>query len=383
MKVKLGGPPFLAAVANARIVSPKAVRENERGGDLAQDYLNRFSAGTGPYRITGWQRNQRITLEKFNDYWRGWKTPNHFTRINMLVIPENNTQRLMLEKGELDMAFKFPTEALPSLERNPNIQVIRSPGIVVTLFRLQHLAPPTNDVRVRRAINYAFDFESWSKTIAGTQDAPYGPVPAVFLGNWKPQSPYAYNVTRAKQLLNEAGYNENRKARLIADIALNAPEQRKAIEILQAGLRATGAVEMEIRETEFQVSMQENIKWAEKRDPATAHHIWSLNTPARMPDAYAYLWYLYSCQAAGRFARNPLNHCNLEVDRLIDLANAQTEAIRRYGYYRQATQVIVDTAADLFLGTQSSIYLLRKDIRGFFPHPTWYPAVQVYHLSRR
>ena len=46
-----GGPPFPESFSLIRIVSPKTLREKDVAGDLAQDFLNRQSAGTGPYRI--------------------------------------------------------------------------------------------------------------------------------------------------------------------------------------------------------------------------------------------------------------------------------------------------------------------------------------------
>ncbi|MBI4277866.1 MAG: hypothetical protein HY660_05370, partial [Armatimonadetes bacterium] len=285
-------------------------------------------------------------------------------------------------KGEIDMAMKFPAEALPALEKHPEVQVVRVPGLRVLYLRLQNAAPPTGDVRVRQAINYAFDFASFQKAMENTYDPPSGPVPAGFLGNWKPRFPYKYDVAKAKELLSAAGYTEGRKARLIADILIATPDQRKAAEILQAGLRAAGAAELEIRENEWPAMLKYNTDWQRTRDPSAAHHLFGLFTPPRVPDAFAYLWYTYHSRATGAFARNIMNYSNAKVDDLLDRAAAQNDPRAKIELYRQATQIIVDEAADLFVGTQSKVYLLRKSVKGFFAHPTWYPAVQAYYLSR-
>lgn len=382
MKIKPGGPPFLGGLANVRIVSPKAVKEQAKGDDMAQDFLNRQSAGTGPYKILSWERSQKVVLTKFDDYWGGWKNPGHFTDINMLVIPEASTQRLMLEKGEIDMAMKFPAEALPQLEQNKDLQVVKVQGLRVFYLRLQNAAPPTSDVRVRQAINYAFDGDAFRKSMEGTYDPPTGPVPDVFLGGWKPNYPYKYDVNKAKELLKEAGYSESKKAKVVADILTATPDQKKAAEILQAGLKATGMAELEIRENEWAVMLKYNTDWQKTKEPEKAHHLFGLFTPPRIPDAYSYLWYTYASKASGSFARNVMNYNNAAVDAVLNEAALATDPAKQIELYRRATQTIVDEAADLFVGTQTKVYLLRKDIKGFFAHPTWYPAVQVYYLSR-
>jgi len=382
IRVLPGGPPFPEAFTLIRIVSPKTLRDKEIAGDLAQDFLNRQSAGTGPYRILSWQRSQRVVLRKFDAYWRGWKRPNHFLAVNMLVIPEASTQQLMLEKGELDMAMKFPAEALAALERNRDLQVVRAPGLRVLSLRLQNAAPPTSDVRVRQAINYAFDWASFNKTMSGLYDPPTGPVPKLFLGNWAPKVPYTHDPTRAKALLQAAGYGEGKKARLIADILIAAPDQRKAAEILQQGLQATGAAELDIREYEWPVMLKYATEWQKTKDPATAHHLYGLWTPPRVPDAYAYLWYTHHSKAIGAFARNMMNYANPQVDDLIDRAAAQTKPAQKIELYRQASQLIVDDAADLFLGTLTKVYVLRRSVKGFYAHPLLYPIVDAYTLTR-
>jgi peptide/nickel transport system substrate-binding protein len=380
MQVRRGGAPFLPALATIRIVSPKAVREHD--GDLAQDFLNRQSVGTGPYRITQWQHSQKVALVKFDDYWGGWASPGHFTAVNMLIIPEADTQLLMLEKGDLDLAMNFPAQSLPAIAKNPALQIVRAPGLRILYLRIQNAAPPTSDPRVRQAMNYAFDATSFQKAVEGTYDPPVGPVPAAFLGGWSPKYPYHYDVTKAKALLRAAGFAEGRRARLIADILVDDAGQRQAAVILQAGLRATGLADLEIHEDEWPVMLKYNVDWQQRRDPGAAHQLFGLYTPPRVADAYAYLWYTYDSKAIGAFARNVMNYRNPKVDGLIERGALESDARQRIAMYRQAAQIIVDDAADLFVGTQQKIYALRKDIRGFYPHPLWFPTVTAYAMAR-
>jgi peptide/nickel transport system substrate-binding protein len=288
----------------------------------------------------------------------------------------------MLEKGDLDLAMNFPAQSLPSLAKNPAIQIVKAPGLRILYLRIQNAAPPTSDPRVRQAMNYAFDAASFQKTVEGTYDPPVGPVPAAFLGGWSPKYPYHYNVAKAKALLQAAGFTEGRRARLIADILVDDAGQKQAAVILQAGLRATGLADLDIHEDEWPVMLKYNVDWQQRRDPGAAHQLFGLYTPPRVADAYAYLWYTYDSKAIGAFARNVMNYRNPKVDGLIEGAALESDARQRIAMYRQAAQIIVDDAADLFVGTQQKIYALRKDIRGFYPHPLWFPTVTAYAMAR-
>jgi len=107
-----------------------------------------------------------------------------------------------------------------------------------------------------------------------------------------------------------------------------------------------------------------------------------LYTPPRMPDAYAYLWYMYHSDAQGGLGRNQNFYANAEVDALIEQGALATDPEARLAAYREAVDLIVADAPQVFVGTQRIIYTLRADVGGFYMHPTWYPAIRVYPLFR-
>jgi len=55
--------------------------------------------GTGPYRLTRWEKGQQIVLDHFADYWRGW-SGNHVAQVIERVVPAAGTQQLLLERGD-------------------------------------------------------------------------------------------------------------------------------------------------------------------------------------------------------------------------------------------------------------------------------------------
>ena len=95
-------PLFLAAMASEYgpfIVNPKAVEANKTEEDpFAHQWLQDNTAGGGPYRVTEYVPNERVVLERFADYHKGWDG-NQFDQILIRVVPENGTRRQLIENG--------------------------------------------------------------------------------------------------------------------------------------------------------------------------------------------------------------------------------------------------------------------------------------------
>ncbi|HIC89881.1 MAG TPA: ABC transporter substrate-binding protein, partial [Anaerolineae bacterium] len=314
MIIEPGGPPFLEGLTMVFMASPTAIKEHEKGGDRAQDWFSSHVAGTGPYIVKKWIRGDRMVLERFPDYWQGWEGK-HFDRVVLLVVPEAGTQQLMLEQGEVDLAENFPLEATEALAQNPDITIYRASGVRVLYLRMNCAAGLTDDVRVRQALAYAFDYEGFRQATAGFFQPSDGPVPSQFMGGWKPEIPYKYDLEKAKALFEEAGV----KAGTTIDSYYTAgnPEQRLAAQILQAGLSQLG-INLNIIEQEWAPLSKSLAEWGATKDPATAKPMFFLWTPPRIPDAYAYLWYMYHTDASGGRGRNLMYYSNPKVDELID-----------------------------------------------------------------
>jgi len=93
---------FLGKLPKLPIVSAAAIEANKTDADpLAKDWFASNAAGTGPYKLDTWQRNQAINLVAFEDYWREFEagTP---TAVTLRVDPEIATAMQLLESGEID-----------------------------------------------------------------------------------------------------------------------------------------------------------------------------------------------------------------------------------------------------------------------------------------
>ncbi|HMB48011.1 MAG TPA: ABC transporter substrate-binding protein, partial [Afifellaceae bacterium] len=83
------------------IVDKKLVMEHEKDGDMGNEWLKTNSAGSGAYKVVSWKPSESVTLEANEDFYKGAPA---MKRVIVRHIQESATQRLLLEKGDVDVA---------------------------------------------------------------------------------------------------------------------------------------------------------------------------------------------------------------------------------------------------------------------------------------
>ena len=224
--------PFLAQLAtyNAAMLSPKAI--DEYGNDYGQ-----HPAGTGPYKLSEWQPSEQLVLERNEDYW-GQEPSTE--KLIFKVIPEDTTRVMALKTGEVDIISNVPPFQIEQLETDKNVEVILTEGFRTIYLGMNVQRPPFDDIRVRKAINYAIDRDSIIKNILlDTATKAIGPENPVIPGASADLPTYDYNPEKAKELLAEAGYADG------LEIVFHAPFGRylmdkQVAEAVQAQLAQVG-----------------------------------------------------------------------------------------------------------------------------------------------
>ncbi len=186
----------------ASVVDKDLVMANEVDGDFGYNWLKTNYAGSGAFIIREWRANESVVMER-NDMYGGDKPA--MARAIYRHIPEAATQRLLLEKGDIDAARDLLPEEIAALSTNPEVQI--STGVKGTIFYLalnqknEFLAKP----EVREAMKYLVDYQAIADTIVkGKMDVHQTFLPKGFLGELD-SNPYSLNVEKAKELLAAAG----------------------------------------------------------------------------------------------------------------------------------------------------------------------------------
>jgi peptide/nickel transport system substrate-binding protein len=181
--------------------------------------------GSGPMRFVrgDWKPGALAAFEKFKDYvprnepgewWAGGKIM-HVDRVEWVIMPDPATASAALQSGEIDWWETPVPDLVPVLKRNRNIRVdIADPLGNIGAFRLNHMHPPFNDVKARRAVQAALSQEDYMRAVVGSDTNLWKPIPSFFT----PGTPlYSENggesltgkrdYDLAKKLLAEAGYS--------------------------------------------------------------------------------------------------------------------------------------------------------------------------------
>ena len=152
LKTKYSYAPLLAALTNppCAIVPKKVVEANSDGFALNP-------VGTGPYKFVEWKSDDYCKLEAFEGYY-GEKAKTKY--LVMKVVPESAQRCIMLETGELDVAYDIPPSDVKRIESTPGLKVMRvvSNKTMSLNMNTQSKGPLSNKL-VREAVAYAVDKE--------------------------------------------------------------------------------------------------------------------------------------------------------------------------------------------------------------------------------
>ncbi|WP_321418595.1 ABC transporter substrate-binding protein [uncultured Desulfobacter sp.] len=184
------------------VVDKKEVLAHEKDGDLGYGWLKTGYAGSGPYRLRTWKASELIILDANKHYWGGAPKLN---RIVIRHIVGSAGQRMLLEKGDIDMARNLTVDDLKSLETNKDIKIqTRAKGAIYYLGLNQknkYLRIP----EVRQAFKYLIDYKGIEQTIlSGKATVHQAFLPKGFLGALE-ETPFFLDIEKAKALLKKVG----------------------------------------------------------------------------------------------------------------------------------------------------------------------------------
>lgn len=206
------------------IVDKEVVMANEVDGDLGNSWLATNSAGSGPYVLQGWKPNESVTLVSNPDYYGGAPA---MERVIVRHVQESATQRLMLERGDIDVARNLNPEDIAGASAADGVAIdseLRGRLMYISVNQKhEQLAKP----EVREAIKYLVDYEGMQNSfLKGQYTIHQNFLPRTYLGAVD-ENPFSLNIEKAKELLASAGVGP-------FEIEVGVREAQERIEIAQS-----------------------------------------------------------------------------------------------------------------------------------------------------
>nr|WP_265310928.1 ABC transporter substrate-binding protein [Verminephrobacter aporrectodeae] len=221
------------------IVDRKLLLSKEQNGDWGYAWLKTHYAGSGPMKLREWRANEIVALER-NDGHYGEKPK--LARVIYRHVKESATQRLLLEKGDIDVARNLSPQDIAALSANQDVKLTSAPKATVYYISLNQKNATLAKPEVREAFKWLIDYAAIGDTLIkniGVNHQNF--LPMGLLGASK-ENPYKLDVEKARALLAKAGVPKGFKVTI--DTRTIEPEQG-IVEAFQQTARRAG-VEIEI-----------------------------------------------------------------------------------------------------------------------------------------
>lgn len=356
----------------AGVVDKKLLMSREAAGDMGHAWLKTNFAGSGPLRIREWRANEIVTLER-NDNYHGEKS--RLARVIYRHVKESATQRLLLEKGDVDIARNLTPQDLEALASNPQVVISGTPKGYVTYFSLNQKNPILAKPEVREAFKWLVDYEQLGRTLLKNIAIVHQNFLPLGLFGASTENPYKLDVARAKALLAKAGHPNGFKVTI--DMRTVQPVQ--------------GVTEA-MQQTFRQAGIQLEILPGDGRQTLTKYR-------ARTHDIYIGQWgadYWDPHTNADTFARNPDNSDDAktkplawrnawdipELTKKTDAAAMERDGARRARLYAEIQAEFRRTSPFVMLYQQIAMTAMRRNVEGLQVAPTS-DQTYLFKVSKR
>ncbi len=344
----------------AAIVDKKLVMSKEVGGDMGYAWLKTNYAGSGALKLREWRANEIVALER-NDNYYGDKSK--LARVIYRHVKEAATQRLLLEKGDADIARNLSPEDLAALASNKDIKTTATPMGTVYYFSLNQKNANLAKPEVREALKWLVDYDAIGATLIKNIGVIHQNFLPVGLLGASTENPYKLDVAKAKELLAKAGLGNGFKVTL--DMRTVQPVQGITENFQQTAKRA--GIEIEILP-------------GDGKQTLTKYR-------ARSHDIYVGQWgadYWDPHTNADTFARNPdnaddakskplawRNAWNIpELTKKADAAVLERDGAKRKAMYEEMQADFRKSSPFVMLFQQVEVAAMRSDVQGLKIGPT-------------
>lgn len=308
--------------------------------------------GTGPYKFKNHAIDQRVTLEKFDDYFQG----NDFDVdvVHFDIMPDEETALLAFQAGEIDFITAVSDQNLTRIPEDANI--VSGSLNMVMMLALNHEVEPLNQLEVRQAMNMVVNKqEVIDVSMDGNGEVLHtfmSPAMAFYF-NEDLVDHYTVDIEEAQALMAEAGYEDGFSINM--KVPNNAQVYIDASQVLQAQLAQIN-IDLKLDVIEFSTWLEEVyndrefdttiIGFTGKLDP--------YDVLIRMQSGYAY------------------NFMNVDIDgynEALEAAISATSPEDSVAHYKEAQQLLTENAAAVFIMDPGRNSVMRSEISGFEMYP--------------
>lgn len=337
------------SILNADLVKANTKPEGPYGehGDYGTGWLLTNSAGSGPYTVKDMALQEFVLLEKNNEWWAKDKfVENSPDEVYFMPPPHAATLRTLMANRELDISDQWQSaDTFKAVEAMDGIKIAAFDAVTVLHIYMNTSQPPLDCVHFRRAVSYAFDYDTAGKIDWPGTPQSKGPVPMNVAGHNPNIVPYRQDFAKAREELSKSKYADQLKNYPIQfHWVTEVPDEEKYALLLQANLKELG-ISVEITGTPW-LTITEIVT-----TPESTPHMFPVYLNADLPDAGAMLFQRYHSRTTGTFFQGEWL-LDKQFDAKIEAALEVLDNQARYAVYHELQEYINDLAPTLFVFDQ-------------------------------
>lgn len=344
--------------------------------DFYKDKFGQNPVGSGPFKFVKWNIDQEMIFEKNNNYWdkdqSGNKLP-YLDGVNITFTQSSETEFLDFQNGKYDYhdpsseTYDQIIDENGSLidAQNKTYSLKKQPWLQTVFFGMMQSpdlpggkeGPFVNNKKLRQALNYAIDKNKILKFVLKNRGIPAsnGPIPVGMPGFNTEIKGYSYDKEKAKQLLSEAGYPNGKDLNLT--LVTGNDEIQKTIAI---------AIQEQLRDFGINLKLEQMLQATLiSKQEEGVFPFWRASWGADYYDPENFMALFYSKNITPN-GPNRVGYNNPVIDEMYERALEITDFNERKKIYDEMQKIVIEDAAWLFLYYNEKIYLLQKDVDGFF-----------------
>lgn len=366
VEIRLKGPTpyFIGLLVHASAYPIHRASVERYGAQFAQPGK---LVSNGAYQLTERVIQSHITLRRNPYYWNDASTV--VEEVRYLNTEDVNSELKRYRAGELDWTSTVPTSQTEWIKANLPEHYHEHTYLGVYYYGLNTGRPPLDSKALRQALSLALDREIITRKVLGGGQKPADTwVPPGVIGhvpaqpewmNWDRQQ----RLTEARRLYAEAGYSEERPARV--EIRYNTSEDHKKVaSVIAAMWKQWLGVETVLINEEWKVYLQ-NRRLKQKTQAFRAGWIGDYN------DANTFMEILHS-----EHGLNDTGYANPEYDALLEQAGVEADLERRSDLMRQAEALLLQDLPVIPIYFYVTTKLVRPTVVG------WQGNLMDHHATR-
>jgi peptide/nickel transport system substrate-binding protein len=341
----------------ASVIERSVAMSHEVNGDLGNGWLKTNSASSGAFRLVSWKSNESVTMEAYSGFRMG--SP-RIKRVVLRHIPEAGTQRLLLEKGDIDIARDLTPDQLAPIADNKDIRIDRFTGANNWLVYMNTAVEPLGNVKVRTALKMLVDYQGMVNSLL--KDRFFVQQTFLPLGYFGAitYNPFKLDIAGAKKLLAEAGYPNG------FEIKLTVKNSSPEVDIAQS-----------IQQTMGQAGVKMTVNQVDQKQLLAEHR-------ARKHQMVLYQWspdYFDPHSTADWFTHNDDNSENTkmrlaawrqswlipELTNNTMAASRELDMTKRAAMYAELQRTVTDEGPYIFMFQNKFAIASRANVTGFNP----------------